>query len=201
MKSEKIESFFKDALKSMKSKQDKMMSTYGFREKENKFVMFPEKNKFYLFNEKTGKVFFEAKFQIIGTYVDKSKTWRWGWSNRYVPADLKKTALKIMDFGKANNIEVLSKPKIKDDNLGYLFTALGMKLSNGKGYYIIPSSRTYPDIFIVFTQVKKTNVLYDDIVNKHKSETKDKTKKLRKYMILKTNKTKKTKVKSNKNKL
>ena len=76
-----------------------------------------------------------------------------------------------------------------------------MKLSNGKGYYIIPSSRTYPDIFIVFTQVKKTNVLYDDIVNKHKSETKDKTKKLRKYMILKTNKTKKTKVKSNKNKL
>ena len=35
MKSEKIESFFKDALKSMKSKQDKMMSTYGFRQKEN----------------------------------------------------------------------------------------------------------------------------------------------------------------------
>ena len=29
--------------------------------------------------------FFEAKFQIIGTYVDKSKTWRWAWSNRYVP--------------------------------------------------------------------------------------------------------------------
>ena len=64
-----------------------------------------------------------TQFQIIGTYVDKSKTWRWGWSNRYVPANLKKTALKIMDFGKANKIDILSKPKIKDDNLGYLFTA------------------------------------------------------------------------------
>ena len=200
MKSEKIELFFTDALKSMKTKQDKMMSTYGFREKENKFVMYPEKNKFYLFNDKTGKVFFEAKFQIIGTYVDKSKTWRWGWSNRYVPADLKKTALKIMDFGKANNIDILSKPKIKDENLGYLFTALGMKLSNGKGYYIIPSSRNYPDIFIVFTQVKKVNILYDDIINKYKTESKDKTKKLRKIIVFKSKNTKKTKVKSNKKK-
>ena len=198
MKSEKIEIFFKDALQSMKSKQNKLMSSYGFREKDNKFVMYPEKNKFYLYNEKTGKVFFEAKFQIIGTYVDKSKTWRWGWSNRYVPADLKKTALKIMDFGKANNIDILSKPKIKDDNLGYLFTALGMKLSNAKGYYIIPSARTYPDIFLIFTQVKKINILYDDIVNKHKIENNNKTKKLRKVISLKLKKSKKTKISNKK---
>ena len=101
MKSEKIELFFKDALQSMKSKQNKLMSEYGFRKKDNKFVMYPEKNKFYLYNEKTGKVFFEAQFQIIGTYVDKSKTWRWGWSNRYVPANLKKDCVKNYGFWKS----------------------------------------------------------------------------------------------------
>ena len=194
MKVEKIDAFFQDALKSMKSRQEKMMSTYGFREKENKYIMFPEKNKFFLFNENTGKVFFEAKFQIIGTYVDKSKTWRWAWSNRYVPAELKKTALRIMDFGKANNIEILSRPKIKDENMGYLFTSLGMKLSNAKGYYIIPSSRTYPDIFLIFTQVKKVNHLYDDVVSQLKEEKKNKTKKLRKIMSLKNKSQSKRKI-------
>ena len=103
-----------------------------------------------------------------------------------------------MDFGKANNIEILSRPKIKDENMGYLFTSLGMKLSNGKGYYIIPSSRTYPDIFLIFTQVKKVNQSYDEVVLQLKEDKKNKTKKLRKIMSLKNKNKNKRKISAKK---
>ena len=76
-----------------------------------------------------------------------------------------------------------------------------MKLSNAKGYYIIPSARTYPDIFLIFTQVKRINILYDDIVSKYKNENNNKTKKLRKVISLKPKKIKKQKYQiKNKNK-
>jgi hypothetical protein len=130
--------------------------------------------------------------QIIGTYSNKSNTWRWGWSNRYVPSELEKTALKIMEFGKMNQIEILSKPKIKDENMGYIFTALGMSLSNGKGYYIIPATRTYPDIFIMFTKVNKVDLLREDIVNQNRKSLMNTRKKYKKK-LLKLNPVKKLK--------
>ena len=178
--------YFKKAVEDMKIKQEKLMKKYNFGEKGNKFIMYPERNRFYLYNKDTNKVFFEARMQIIGTYSNKSNTWRWGWSNRYVPNELEKTALKIMEFGKMNEIEILSKPKIKDENMGYIFTALGMSLSNGKGYYIIPSTKTYPDIFIMFTKVNKVNLMRDDIVSQNRKSLRN-TRKKYKNKLLKLN--------------
>ena len=175
--------YFKKAVEEMKIKQERLMKKFNFGEKGNKFIMYPERNRFYLYNKETNKVFFEARMQIIGTYSNKSNTWRWGWSNRYVPSELEKTALKIMEFGKINQIEILSKPKIKDENMGYIFTALGMSLSNGKGYYIIPSTRTYPDIFIMFTKVNQVDLLRDDIVNQNRKSLMNTRKKYKKKLL------------------
>lgn len=184
--------YFKKAVEEMKVKQERLMKKFNFGEKGNKFIMYPERNRFYLYNKETNKVFFEARMQIIGTYSNKSNTWRWGWSNRYVPSELEKTALKIMEFGKMNQIEILSKPKIKDENMGYIFTALGMSLSNGKGYYIIPATRTYPDIFIMFTKVNKVDLLREDIVNQNRKSLMNTRKKYKKK-LLKLNPVKKIK--------
>lgn len=184
--------YFKKAVEEMKVKQERLMTKFNFGEKGNKFIMYPERNRFYLYNKETNKVFFEARMQIIGTYSNKSNTWRWGWSNRYVPSELEKTALKIMEFGKMNQIEILSKPKIKDENMGYIFTALGMSLSNGKGYYIIPATRTYPDIFIMFTKVNKVDLLREDIVNQNRKSLMNTRKKYKKK-LLKLNPVKKIK--------
>ena len=164
-----LNKFLLNCLNNMKKKQEVLMDKYNFGKENNKFLMFPEKNLFYMYNDKTKKVFFEAKIQIIGTYSNKSTTWRWGWSNRFVLHNMKKTSLKILNFGKINKINVLVKPKIKDDNLGYIFTSIGMKLSNGKGYYIIPGTNTYPDIFLIFTNVKKINEDYDKLIKLNKN--------------------------------
>ena len=82
-----------------------------------------------------------------------------------------------------NQIEILSKPKIKDENMGYIFTALGMSLSNGKGYYIIPSTRTYPDIFIMFTKVNQVDLLRNDIVNQNRKSLMNTRKKYKKKLL------------------
>ena len=80
-------------------------------------IFFPNHKKFYLFNKDKGEAFFEAQFQIIGTFSPKSETWRFGWANRYVPSDLKRTSLRLKEFGESNNLKIFSQPKVKDEKL------------------------------------------------------------------------------------
>ena len=121
---------------------------------------------------------FEGQFQIIGTFSPKSKTWRFAWANRYVPNDIKRTSLKLMEFGESNDLPLFSEPKIKDDKMGLIFTAIGMKLSNAKGYYIIPADGEYPEIFLVFTKVRKIKKSINKII---KDNEKNNLSKKRKY--------------------
>ena len=72
----------------MKIKQDKFMEKHNFGEKEINLSYIQKETLLCIM--KTQIKFFPIRFQIIGTYAEKSKTWRWGWSNRFVPYDLKK---------------------------------------------------------------------------------------------------------------
>ena len=152
---EKMETFLDGCLDSMKKKQDDMLRTYNFGRKNNNFIFYPKQKKFYLFDSKTNKAFFEAQFQVVGTFSPKSNTWRFGWANRYVPHDLKKTSLKLKEFGESNGLNIFSEPKVKDDKLGLVFTAIAMKLSHAKGYYIVPAEGKFPEVHLIFTKIRK----------------------------------------------
>ena len=197
-KLEQVHSYIRTSIDKMKGKQERLMKKHNFGHPDNKLMLYPERNAFYMYNSKTNKVFFQAKFQSIGTHSEKSNTWRWGWSNRFVPNDLKKTSLKIKAFGEANKINILSQPKIKDKNMGYIFTALGMSLSNSQGYYIVPGTRVYPNIFIIFTKIEKVTLDYAEVVKKIRSNSRSNSNLFRKKlkMIPKKPVNKKTKVKS-----
>ncbi len=171
VKKENLKGFLDKCLDTMKEKQDKMLLTYNFGKKNNKFIFFPMKKKFYMFNDKKGEAFFEGQFQIIGTFSPKSKTWRFAWANRYIPNDIKKTSLKLKEFGESNELPLFSEPKIKDEQLALIFTALGMKLSNAKGYYIIPADGEYPDIYLIFTKVRKIKQSVNKIIKDNEKNT------------------------------
>jgi hypothetical protein len=164
LKKENVSTFLDKCLDDMKKKQEDMLLKYNFGLKDNKFIFFPYKKKFYMYNDKKKEAFFEGQFQIIGTYSNKSNTWRFAWANRYIPNDLKKSSLKLKDFGEANGLELLSQPKVKDDKMGLVFTAVCMKLSNGKGYYVIPADKEFPDIYLVFTRIKKIKKSINKII-------------------------------------
>lgn len=174
---DKLKHFIDNCLDNMKTKQDTMLKTYNFGRKNNELIFFPKHKKFYLFNKDKGEAFFEAQFQIIGTFSPNSETWRFGWANRYVPSELKRTSLRLKEFGESNDLKIFSQPKVKDEKLGMLFTAIGMKLSNAKGYYIVPADGKYPEVHLIFTKVKKIK----RSINKIKSdfEKNNQTKKLR----------------------
>ena len=152
---DKLEHYIKSSLDNMKQKQEVMLKTYNFGRKNNQFIFFPNHKKFYLFDKVKGEAFFEAQFQIIGTFASKSSTWRFAWANRYVPNELKRTSLRLKEFGESNNLDIFSQPKVQDSELGVLFTAIGMKLSNAKGYYIVPEDGKFPEVHLVFTKIKK----------------------------------------------
>ena len=65
---DKLEHYIKSSLDNMKQKQDIMLRSYNFGRKNNQFIFFPNHKKFYLFDKVKGEAFFEAQFQIIGTY-------------------------------------------------------------------------------------------------------------------------------------
>jgi hypothetical protein len=152
---DKLEHYIKSSLDNMKQKQEVMLKTYNFGRKNNQFIFFPNHKKFYLFDKVKGEAFFEAQFQIIGTFASKSSTWRFAWANRYVPNELKRTSLRLKEFGESNNLDIFSQPKVQDSELGVLFTAIGMKLSNAKGYYIVPEDGKFPEVHLIFTKIKK----------------------------------------------
>lgn len=179
--------FLKKCVEKMNDKQQLFMEQYDFGKKHNKFIFFPNKNKFFMFNDKTKKVFLEARFQVIGTYSEVSNTWRWAWSNRFIPHNLRKTAIKLQEFGEINKIDLFTQPKIKDDNMGYIFTAVGMELSKGKGFYIIPAHKEFPDLFIIFTKANKINKTYNSIINQNMKIDEKKTKHMKKYLDLTNN--------------
>ena len=164
LKKKNVSLFLEKCVEDMKKKKEDMMLKYNFGLKDNKFIFFPYKKKFFMYNDKKKEAFFEGQFQIIGTFSPKSKTWRFAWANRYIPNDLKRSSLKLKDFGEANGLELLSQPKIKDDEMGLVFTGICMKLSNGKGYYVIPADKEFPDIYLIFTRIKKIKKSINKII-------------------------------------
>ena len=164
LKKKNVSLFLEKCVEDMKKKQEDMMLKYNFGLKDNKFIFFPYKKKFFMYNDKKKEAFFEGQFQIIGTFSPKSKTWRFAWANRYIPNDLKRSSLKLKDFGEANGLELLSQPRIKDDEMGLVFTSICMKLSNGKGYYVIPADKEFPDIYLIFTRIKKIKKSINKII-------------------------------------
>ena len=164
LKRENVNIFLDKCIDDMKKKQDDMFHKYNFGRKDNKFIFFPDKKRFYMYNDKKKEAFFEGQFQIIGTFSDKSDTWRFAWDNRYIPNDLKKSSIKLKDFGESNGLKLLSHPRVKDDKMGLVFTAISMKLSNGKGYYIIPADKEHPAIYLIFTKIKKIKKSINKII-------------------------------------
>ncbi len=173
MVSKKIDKFVKEAHQELLEKQKKLMNRFDFT-KDAKFMISPN-GKFYTYNLKRGLVLMEGNYQIVGTYTNKSDTWRYSWANRYVPCKLSLSTKRLFEFGEEHNEPIFYKPKLKGSHWGINMTSIVCKLAQGKGYHIIKSKGEYPDIYIVFTKVKNSNKKINFIIselNKLKSNKK-----------------------------
>ena len=107
------------------------------------------------FSEEGVKQKVVARFQVVGTYSDESKTWLWAWDNPYLLDNTTEESVKIKEFGEKNKIQKLTDPKweaSKQD--AWEMTALAARMLHAKGVQIIPSDDI--SAFVILMEVNKT---------------------------------------------
>jgi hypothetical protein len=111
------------------------------------------------FNQESGLLEFtfpdvvvRAPGQIIGTFDTGSSTWLWAWANPSIDAELKRDALRVLDYGREQRIERLTTPKWPaDETDGWRMAALANRLCSSNGAYRGPAGSTM--VFMTFGEV------------------------------------------------
>lgn len=94
-----------------------------------------------------------AKFQFVGSYSDRSKTWLWSWANSSILPSLSKDIETVKAYGEKHGFKKLSERKWEATQAdGWQMTAISNYLLKGKGVYRPPFAQGAT--FVVITDIK-----------------------------------------------
>ena len=92
------------------------------------------------------------KFIEVGSFSEKSSTWKWSWDNESNLVKVKEATQQIKDFGQRLDFQKLTEGCFPSDEIeAWEFTAIATKLLNGIGAYR-PVNDTGLKIFMVITE-------------------------------------------------
>jgi len=124
--------FAKECVDNLKILQNKFQEQYGLDWYENWF-----------YNQETGLLTFSTgetelnfKYFEVGSFSEKSMTWKWAWDNDHTLDKVKETSNLIKEFGQNSNYSKLTDGCFQSDEFeAWEFTAIAAKLTNGIGVY------------------------------------------------------------------
>lgn len=141
-------SFAEKCVQDLKVLQDKFQEDYDVDWYDNWF-----------YNQATGLLTFSTgdtelnfKYFDVGSFSQKSNTWKWSWDNAHILTNVKEATKQIKDFG--NNLNFLKLTTgcfLSDEFEAWEFTAIAAKLTNGIGAYR-PVNDEGLQIFLVVTE-------------------------------------------------
>lgn len=113
----------------------------------------------WFYNQATGLLTFSKddqelnfKYIDIGTFSEKSKTWKWSWDNDTTLASIKEQVWAVKEFGEKSNFTKLTTGYFNCDEFdAWEFVAIAAKLTNGIGVYR-PVNDEQLKIFLVVTE-------------------------------------------------
>jgi len=113
----------------------------------------------WFYNQATGLLTFSAgdvelnfKYFEVGTFSERSKTWKWSWCNDHTLENVKREAGLIKEFGLKSNYPKLTTGHFEsDESEGWEFTAIAASLTNAIGVYRPVSEHL--KIFMVITEL------------------------------------------------
>ena len=141
-------SFAEKCVEDLKILQDKFQEEYDLDWYENWF-----------YNQATGLLTFSRsdlelnfKYFQVGSFSEKSNTWKWSWDNDHTLDNVKETTKLIKEFGKRYNFPKLTNGYFPSDEFeAWEFTAIAAKLTNSIGVYR-PGKDAQLQIFLVITE-------------------------------------------------
>ncbi len=106
------------------------------------------------FSDRNGRKL-TTRFQFVGSYSERSKTWLWSWGNANVLPALSKKTEVLKGFGEKHNFPKLvdrAWPAVVTD--GWQMATVANYLLKGKGVYRAPFEEGF--VFLMITDVQKT---------------------------------------------
>jgi hypothetical protein len=141
-------SFAENCVKELKVLQDKFQEAYDVDWYDNWF-----------YNQATGLLTFSTgdtqlnfKYFQVGSFSQKSNTWKWSWDNDHTLDNVKETTRQIKEFGERSNFPKLTNGCFPSDEFeAWEFNAIAAKLTNGIGTYR-PVNDEGLQIYLVVTE-------------------------------------------------
>jgi hypothetical protein len=100
----------------------------------------------------TGEKQLNFKFVSVGSYSEKSNTWKWSWDNPTTHEKVKEATKLVRDFGEQSEFSKLTEGCFPSDEFeAWEFTAITVSLLNGIGAYR-PVIDTGLKLFFVITE-------------------------------------------------
>lgn len=148
MNNQDYDEFAQQCVEELKQLQDKFSRDYDIPSYKNWF-----------YNQATGLLTFSTgskelnfRFFNVGSFSEKSNTWKWSWSNEHVLDNVKIHAEQIKDFGRKHSFPNLTNGFFESSEIdAWEFAAIATQLCNGLGVYR-PVSDNQLKIFLVVTE-------------------------------------------------
>jgi hypothetical protein len=113
----------------------------------------------WFYNQSTGLLSFSRedkevnfKYIAVGSFSEKSNTWKWSWDNEHTQDNVKEKANLVKAFGQQHGFSKLTDGYFPSDEFdAWEFAAIAMKLVNGIGVYR-PVNDEGLQIFLVVTE-------------------------------------------------
>lgn len=124
-----------------------------------------KEGKIYCYNNE--KLFFIGKYEVIGTYNEKTCYWRWGWSNPTLPNNVINYSKNMIKFGEKKRLPIFINPRHRGKGNAFKILVLSNYANDDcEGYLVYKKPRTSLVVYLLIKDAKKSNIRYKDFVEK-----------------------------------
>lgn len=97
-----------------------------------------------------------AQIQFVGSISTKTNTWLWAWANPSFLEPVRRSVLRVREFGKEHGLNRLTQDKWEAEEVdGWEMTAVAARLLEAKGAYRSPDENGFT--FMVFTDLREAS--------------------------------------------
>lgn len=121
--------------------------------------------KIYCYNDK--KIFFIGKYEVIGTYNEKTCYWRWAWSNPNLPNSVTNYSKKMIKFGEEKKLPIFINPRHKGKSDAFNMLVMSNYInSDAQGYLVFKKPRTTLVVYLLIKSAKRSNINHKKFLEK-----------------------------------